>query len=160
MQSKDGARTGPRAWAFPAAAQALQKAGVTAKVLDGDLPPKGADVVGATLGVARFDWDASGATMLPGAWCDHLTSFGGYFYQISDQTPLTAFLKAGASGSGGAVEEPLNLAYKFPSAFVHLHRVRGLSLVEAVYRSLSSPYQYLVVGDPLSRPWTVKAHAP
>jgi hypothetical protein len=30
-----------------------------------------------------------------------------------------------------------------------------LSLVEAVYRSMSGPYQYLVVGDPLSQPWSV-----
>ena len=153
MASADRDRTGPRRWQFPAAAAQLTARGITAEIRPGNLPPSGAQVIGATIGVANFTWDSSGATMLPGAWCDHLTSFGGALQPNAGQTPLTAFLRAGAAGAGGAVAEPYNTPYKFPSAFIHLHRVRGLSLVEAVYRSLSCPYQYLVVGDPLSRPW-------
>ena len=95
--------------------------------------------------------------MQPGAWCDHLTSLGGALQPNGGQTPLTALLRAGAAGAGGTVAEPLNHPFKFPSAFVHVHRARGLSLVEAVHRSMSGPYQYLVVGDPLSRPWPAKA---
>ena len=109
--------------------------------------------MGAVIGAATFDWPASGATLLPGAWADHLTSCGGMLGPQASQTPCTAFLRAGAAGSGGAVHEPRNIPLKFPSAFVHLHRVRGLTLVEAVYRTMPAPFQYLVVGDPLSKPW-------
>ncbi len=155
MASTDEARTGPRRWAFAAAAARLRLLGVAAEVLDGALPPSGAQVTGATLGVADFDWAASGATIQGGAWCDHLTSFGGALQSDAGQTPLTAFLRAGAAGAGGTVAEPLNHPFKFPSAFVHVYRAQGLSLVEAVHRAMSGPYQYLVVGDPLSRPWGV-----
>ena len=157
MASSDEARTGPRRWAFPAAATILRSLGVQAEVRDGILPPRGAEVVGATIGIADFDWAANGAPMQPGAWCDHLTSFGGVLEAGAGQTPLTAFLRAGAAGAGGTVAEPLNYPFKFPSAFIHVHRARGLSLVEAVYRTTSCPYQYLVVGDPLSRPWPTAA---
>ncbi|MBA3938892.1 MAG: hypothetical protein H0X38_15700 [Planctomycetes bacterium] len=153
MASADEARTGPRRWAFAAAAARLRLLGVAAEVLEGNLPPAGAQVAGATLGVADFDWVASGATIQGGAWCDHLTSFGGALQAGAGQTPLTAFLRAGAAGAGGTVAEPLNHPFKFPSAFVHVYRAQGLSLVEAVHRAMAGPYQYLVVGDPLSRPW-------
>ena len=153
MASPDEARSGPRRWAFSAAAALLRELGIAAEARDGVLPPRDAQVIGATIGCADFDWSASGATILAGAWCDHLTSLGGALQPNGGQTPLTAFLRAGAAGAGGTVAEPLNHPFKFPSAFVHLHRARGLSLVEAVYRSMSGPYQYLVVGDPLSRPW-------
>jgi hypothetical protein len=155
MVSEDAARTGPRRWAFAAAARELKALGVDAQVTPGVLPPKDAVVIGATVGTATFDWSASGARMLPGAWCDHLTSTGGELQPGGGQTPLTAWLRAGAAGSGGAVHEPFNIPLKFPSAFVHLHRVRGLSLVEAVHRTMPMPFQYLAVGDPLSRPWSV-----
>ena len=160
MASADAARTGPRAWAFRAAATALQAAGVAAEIRDGVLPPAGAQVAGAMVGAADFSWDSSGATLLPGAWCDHLTSYGGALEPGAGQTPLTAWLRAGSAGSGGAVAEPFNIAQKFPSAFVHLHRVRGLSLVEAVHRTMSMPFQYLAVGDPLSRPWAEREPLP
>ena len=157
MASTDEARTGPRRWAFAAAANALRGLGVQAEVREGVLPPKDAHVVGAVIGIADFDWAASGATIQPGAWCDHLTSTGGALQAGAGQTPLTAFLRFGAAGAGGTVAEPLNYPFKFPSAFVHVHRARGLSLVEAVHRAMSCPYQYLVVGDPLSRPWPATA---
>ena len=156
MASDDRQRTAPRRWAFAAAAAALRDLGVAAEVRDGRLPPANAAVAGALIGAADIDWPASGARMLPGAWCDHLTSLGGALEAGAGQSPLTVFLRAGAAGAGGAVSEPGNVAQKFPSAFVHPHRVRGLSLVEAVHRSLPCPYQYLVVGDPLSRPWPAR----
>lgn len=156
MISGDQARTGPRRWAFAAAAKALTELGVAAEVREGVLPPREAQVIGATIGIADFDWPASGASILPGAWCDHLTSTGGALEAGAGQTPFTVFLRAGAAGSGGAVSEPLNHHEKFPSAFVHLHRVRGLTLVEAVHRSMACPYQYLAMGDPLSRPWPAR----
>jgi len=153
MVSTDIARTPPRSGYFAAAANALRELGVQAEVLEGVLPPKGSKVSGAVIGIADFNWESCGAEIQPGAWCDHLTSFGGALQPNGGQTPLTVFLKYGAAGSGGAVFEPLNLPMKFPSAFMHVHRARGLSLIEAVHRTMSCPYQYLVVGDPLSRPW-------
>lgn len=160
MASTDAARTGPRAWAFRAAATALRAAGVAAEIRDGVLPPRDAAVAGAMVGAADFSWEGSGATLLSGAWCDHLTSYGGALEPGAGQTPLTAWLRAGAAGAGGAVAEPFNIALKFPSAFLHLHRVRGLSLVEAVHRTMPMPFQYLAVGDPLSRPWAEREPLP
>lgn len=151
--SRDEARSATRRWAFAGAAETLCQLGVAAEVRVGAMPSADSPCIGVLMGVATFDWPASGATILPGAWCDHLTSFGGDLRETAGQTPLTAFLTAGAAGAGGTVSEPLNVAFKFPSAFVHVHRVRGLSLVEAVHRTIASPYQYLCVGDPLSRPW-------
>lgn len=153
MRSSDRVRTSPRTWAYPAAIRALVAAGVDAREAGGALPPAGAAAIGVMTGVADFDWSRSGARLLPGAWCDHLTSFAGALQPGAGQTPLSAWLHAGAAGSGGAVGEPWAFPSKFPSAFVHLHRVRGLSLVEAVHRTLPRPFQYLAVGDPLSRPW-------
>jgi len=157
MESDDVARTGPRQWAFASAARELTELGVEARIARGVLPPTDAAVIGALVGIATFDWASSGARILSGAWCDHLTSNGGELQPGAGQTPLTAWLRAGAAGSGGTVHEPYNIPMKFPSAFVHVHRVRGLSLVEAVHRTMSMPFQYLAVGDPLSRPWGGKA---
>ena len=36
---------------------------------------------------------------------------------------------------------------------MQLHYVRGCSLAEAFYQSVSGPYQLLIVGDPLCQPW-------
>lgn len=163
MRSSDRVRTSPRTWAYPAAIRALAAAGVDAREVAGGLPPAGSQAIGVLTGLADFDWQRSGAAILPGAWCDSLTSFAGALQPGAGQTPLSAWLRAGAAGSGGAVGEPWAFPTKFPSAFIHLHRVRGLSLVEAVHRTLPRPFQYLAVGDPLSRPWAaarVAAPAP
>jgi len=37
---------------------------------------------------------------------------------------------------------------------------RGWSLAESYYQSLSGPYQLLIIGDPLCRPWAKKAKPP
>lgn len=153
MVSGDKDRTGPRRWAFSAAARVLNDLGVAAEISDGTLPPADATVIGAAIGAATFAWDDSGATIVPGAWTDHLTSNGGRVYDRGGQTPLTHLLRHGAAGASGTVIEPFAIQAKFPDAWLHVHRVRGLSLVEAVWRSVAAPYQLLVVGDPLSRPW-------
>jgi hypothetical protein len=104
-------------------------------------------------GTADFDWPRSGSTILPGAICENLTSFGGIFTPSAGQTPLSEFLRAGAAGSSGTVIEPYALQAKFPHASIQLHYARGATLAEAFYQSVHSPYQLLVVGDPLCRPW-------
>jgi len=68
---------------------------------------------------------------------------------------LSEFLRHGAAGACGTVREPFNMQAKFPLPSVQLHYVRGCSLAEALYQSISGPYQLLIVGEPLCRPWAV-----
>ncbi|HKD35663.1 MAG TPA: hypothetical protein VKB78_02655, partial [Pirellulales bacterium] len=66
---------------------------------------------------------------------------------------LTEYLRGGAAGSSGAVVEPYANPNKFPTAEIQVHYGRGCSLAEAYYQSVWGPYQLLIVGDPLCRPW-------
>ncbi|HJN15146.1 MAG TPA: hypothetical protein QGH10_06645, partial [Armatimonadota bacterium] len=152
MVSKDRARTGPRQWAFEAAAKALGELGVQAEVIDGVLPDSKLDVVGAMIGIAKFSWEESGSTILPGAFCDHLTSFGGVMTG-TNQTLLSELMRHGAAGACGTVKEPYNTPTKFPTPFMHVFYASGCSLGEAFYQSVKAPYQQLLVGDPLCQPW-------
>ena len=146
-------RSTTREWAFAPLVDALRKLGVTALIEDGVLPVGKRDVAGAVIGIADFNWADSKSTILPGAICEHLTSCGGMMGERDGQTPCTAFIRAGAAGSSGAVTEPYALQAKFPSPFIQWHYARGATLAEAFYQSLEGPYQLLVIGDPLCRPW-------
>jgi len=146
-------RTTTRSSAFPAAVKALAGLGVQAEIVNGTLPVRKRDVAGLMTGTPTFDWNSSGSTILPGAICENLTSFGGIFTPSAGQTPLSEFLRAGAAGSSGTVTEPFSLQAKFPHAAIHVHYARGASLAEAFYQSVHAPYQLLVVGDPLCQPW-------
>jgi len=152
MASNDVARTGPRQWAFPPARAALARLGVRAEVLQGMLPPKKDDVAGAVVGTASFSWPSCGSRIIPGAFCDHLTSLAGVM-RGGGQTLLSEWLRHGAAGSSGTVTEPYNIAAKFPSAFLHVFYAHGCTLAEAFYQSVAGPYQQLLVGDPLCAPW-------
>lgn len=146
-------RSKTREWGFEPAAAELRKLGVSAVVEDGILPQKRADVAGGVIGIADFDWAASGSTVLPGAIIEHLTSLGGMINKGAGQTPCTDFIRAGAAGSSGAVTEPYALQEKFPTPFIHVQYAKGFTLAESFYQSLSGPYQLLIIGDPLCRPW-------
>lgn len=152
MTSTDWARTGPRQWAFKSAVEQLGRLGVKGEVLDGVLPPQKADVAGAMVGIASFKWADSGSTILPGAFCDHLTSCAGIMTG-GGQTVLSEWLRNGAAGSAGTVTEPYNTPVKFPTPFVHVYYASGCSLAEAFYQSVRAPYQQILVGDPLCQPW-------
>jgi hypothetical protein len=154
----DDIRSKVRHKLFPAAVEELKKLGVAAEILEGTVPVEKADVQGTVMGAATFDWNASGSTILPGAICEHFTSFGGVMTDKADQTPLSEFLRYGAAGSCGTVTEPLALPEKFPSPMIQTHYARGCTLVEAFYQSVSGPYQLLIVGDPLCRPWAEIPH--
>lgn len=138
---------------FPTAVAELRKLGVAAEELEGTLPKNKNDVQGVVVGAATFDWKSSGSVILPGAFCEHFTSFGGAMNAGAPQTPLTEFLRNGAAGATGTVCEPYAIAQKFPSPMVQVHYARGCTLVEALYQSVHCPYQLLLVGDPLCRPW-------
>ena len=90
----------------------------------------------------------------PGAVGDSLTSSAGVLPLANGQTPVTAWLQAGATASYGTVEEPCNLTEKFPSPRVLVTRYqRGDTLIEAYWKSVQMPGQGLFVGEPLARPW-------
>jgi len=138
---------------FAAAVEKLKDLGAKATILDGVVPEGKNDVQGAMVGAADFDWKASKSTILPGAICEHFTSFGGDLHSGSYQTPLSVWLRYGAAASSGTVTEPYAVAYKFPWPMMQVHYARGCTVAESFYQSISSPYQLLIVGDPLCRPW-------
>lgn len=91
---------------------------------------------------------------LPGAIADHLTSWGGYLPDALGQMPSTGWLRAGATGSYGTVDEPCAFTEKFPQATVAVQRYqRGETLIEAYWKSVRMPGQGLFLGEPLARPW-------
>ena len=151
--TNDDVRTKTRSPAFPPIVRALEALGVKAEVVSGVLPAAKRDVAGLMTGAADFDWQASKSTIVPGAICENLTSFGGIFTPSAGQTPLSVFIRAGAAGSSGTVVEPYALQAKFPHPALQVHYARGATLAEAFYQSVQAPYQLLVVGDPLCRPW-------
>jgi len=94
---------------------------------------------------------------LPGAVADHLTSAGGIM-SGSDQMNIMEWLKAGATASYGAVTEPCNFPAKFSNPGVLMYYyLRGSSLIEAYWKSVSEPGQGIFVGEPLAKPF---AYAP
>ncbi len=149
--------TAVRSWTrrpgFPMAVEQLKKLGVKATIMPGDIPVKRPDVQGLLCGVADFNWEKSGSTIRPGAICENLTSYGGIFDPTASQTPLSVFLRNGAAGTSGTVIEPFSIQNKFPHAMIQVHYARGCTLAEAFYQAVYAPYQLIVVGDPLCRPW-------
>ena len=109
-------------------------------------------IIGLTTGTQGFKWKTSNSKLLPGAIAESLTSYGGYF-DTGNQTKLTEFLRHGAAGSSGAVAEPYNFPEKFPLPLMHYYYAMGCSLAEAWYQAVASPYQTILVGDPLTRPF-------
>lgn len=163
LLANDDVRANTREPLFADAVQQLRESGFAARVLekgkdgeDGILPRGHDDVLGLVAGIAGFDWDKSGSTLVPGALAEHLTSFGAHF-GTSGQTKCVRFLEAGAAGTCGTVAEPYAVQPKFPVPHMHLHYLRGASMVEAMYLSIQGPYQTLVLGDPLARPFASMA---
>ncbi len=89
----------------------------------------------------------------PGAVADHLTSAGGIL-SGSKQMSIIEWLKAGATGSYGAVIEPCNFVEKFPHPGIMMHYyLRGNSLIEAYWKSVAWPGQGIFIGEPLAKPF-------
>lgn len=153
MHTSDPNRSGPRDGGFPAAVSAIQSLGGLAEVINATLPNNRQDCLGIMTGIATFDIPAANLTILPGAFCDHLTSYAATF-DTASQTKVSAWITGGASGSWGEVEEPCNYPQKFPNPRLHVYYYQGLSLGEAAFRSIAAtPFQGLLYGDPLTRPF-------
>ena len=146
-------RSTTREWGFDAAVENLKALGVQAVVESGVMPENKSDVAGTLIGSAGFSWPASRSRILPGAICEHLTSYGGAMTDSGGQTTLAEFIRYGAAGSSGTVSEPFAIQAKFPTPFIHSFYAQGCMLGEAFYQSLSGPYQLLIVGDALCKPW-------
>ncbi len=147
-------RSTTRAWGFLGATAELQNMGFKAELIRSAMPKGKTDVLGLQTGTPRFRWAESRSEFVPGAIADNLTSFGGVMTSNSGQTRLTEFLRHGAAGSCGTVIEPYTIPEKFPLPHLYVHYARGASLAEAFYMSVAGPYQLLVVGDPLARPFS------
>ncbi len=138
---------------FPAVIAALDKLGVRGQTISTSMPQGASDVAGLLSGAEDFSWAATRSTIVPGAICDNLTSFGGIMVENSSQTPLTEFLRYGAAGSAGTVIEPYLIANKFASANIFVYYASGCTLAESYYQAVWAPTQLLIVGDALCRPW-------
>jgi uncharacterized protein (TIGR03790 family) len=115
----------------------------------GDLPA----VMGYFTGALRVA-ELKRIRFLPGAIADHLTSSGGLIVGPNAQMPASDWLAQGATASYGTVSEPCNHPEKFPNIVVLMkHYLRGDSIIEAYWKSVSMPGQGLFIGEPLARPF-------
>ncbi|MBI5866664.1 MAG: hypothetical protein HZB38_19535 [Planctomycetes bacterium] len=152
-QTTDSARSGPRQASFDAAVNAIIALGGQAEHQMAILPIGRHDCLGIMTGWADPGILAANMTILPGAFCDHLTSYAATF-DVASQEKVSAWIAKGASGSWGTVEEPCNYPGKFPHARLHVYYYQGLTLGEACFRSVAfAPIQGLLYGDPLTRPF-------
>lgn len=164
MNTTDSARN-VRAPQFPAAMNSIIANGGLAQTISDVLPDGHTDGLGVMTGWADPAVDTDNAyAILPGSFGDHLTSWAATF-DIGQQTKLSAWIRKGAAGSSGEVEEPCNYTGKFITANFHAIYFQGLSLGEAWLRSSAYvPFQGLLVGDPMCRPFarfpTVVGNAP
>lgn len=111
------------------------------------------DVMGYQTGLAVLN-DLETLRFRPGAYADHLTSFGGAIFDERRQTPVTALIRAGATASFGTVREPCNLPEKFPDPTRLLaNYLHGDSILEAYWKSVDMMTEGLLIGEPLARPF-------
>lgn len=150
LKTSDNARSS-RAVAFPAIAEKLRPFWQV-HYLEQDYIAGHDDVMFYFTGMKTVP-NIANNRYLPGAVADHLTSTGGVM-SGSDQMNIMEWLKAGATGSYGAVVEPCNFPAKFPNPGVLMyHYLRGSSLIEAYWKSVAQPGQGIFVGEPLAKPF-------
>ena len=147
-----GVRNATRKSQIKPVVKTLKAMGKKAVTLKSDLPEDAPDVCGLLTGTSKFDFASSGSKIVPGAICEHLTSYGGRL-SVPTQTKLSELIRYGAAGSSGTVTEPHAVAAKFPHAMIHVHYARGCSLAESFYQSVAGPFQLLIVGDALCQPY-------
>jgi len=147
-------RTKTRLWQYHNAKSRLDDKNIPVEMISSVTKPP-SRILGIMAGTANLNTKRYASGLVPGAFADHLTSFAANF-DTSDQTKLTQWLDAGAAASLGTVTEPYTIWTKFPEAAFFERYLRGNTLLEAMMQSLASPYQSLLVGDPLCRPWAAE----
>jgi uncharacterized protein (TIGR03790 family) len=143
-------RSASRAWQFKPTILELSRLNVDARLVK-RVPDGTRDIMGILMGAAEVDTKKVGA-FLPGAFAEHLTSFGAFF-ENKAQTKCTEWLSAGAVGTAGTITEPYSGWPKFPHARLFVHYASGCTLIESFYQSVRCPLQTLPIGDPLCQPW-------
>ena len=130
----------------------LESQGRSGEILHAAMPNRSGRCAGLMLGTATMDLPSTRWTFVPGAIADNLTSTSAAFGGDS-QTKITELLHAGAAMTCGPVWEPYSIPFKFPAPMMYGYYATGVTSIEAFYLSISSPYQLLIVGDPLCQPY-------
>lgn len=149
---------------FAAAVSSITGAGGLAQILNGIVPDLQSDCLGVMTGWPDPNVEGAIFTLLPGSYCDDLTSYAATF-DIADQTKMSSWIRKGAAGVSGTVEEPCNYTGKFAAPNFQAVYFKGMTLGEAYLRSMAFfPFQSMFQGDPVTRPFatipTVSANAP
>ena len=155
MKTSDAARSSVRDPYFAQVITDLAGLGGQAvqPVPDAVFPTGAMDCLGILTAWPNPDIASADIALIPGAYCDHVTSFGAAFDQAA-QTKISAWIAKGASASHGTVEEPCPAGGKFVHPRIFVYYFQGLTIGESIYRSLGYlPFQSLVYGDPLTRPF-------
>jgi uncharacterized protein (TIGR03790 family) len=148
--STEDVRSKCRAWQFETAKNILESQNIRAEIVEA-FPANKRAILGVMAGSAMVNVKQMGR-LVPGAYADHLTSYGAAF-QIGQQTKITEWIRNGAASSSGTVEEPMAIWRKFPTAFMFAHYTAGATVMESLYQSVSCPLELLMLGDPLTSPW-------
>ena len=127
----------------------LKQRGIEA-VVTTNFPAGAENVMGLMMGAETVD-PSTIKSFAPGAMAEHLTSWSAEFQR--PQTKTTDWIKAGATGSAGAVVEPYSNPNKFPSARFYLYYASGCTMLESFYQSIACPLQSLLIGDPFAKPY-------
>jgi hypothetical protein len=139
---------------YTTAVNAILASGGTAEMISAILPAGRTNCLGIMTGAEAPNIAGETMTILPGAFCDHLTSWAATF-DNPNQVKMSEWIRKGASATSGTVEEPCAYPGKFPHSTMHVNYRKGLSLGEAHLRSLAYlPLQQLLMGDPMTRPFT------
>jgi hypothetical protein len=145
----DDVRSKCRQWQYAPAVDELKQRGIEATIIT-NFPAGAQNVMGVLTGAETVDPNTIGS-FVPGAMAEHITSWSAEFQK--PQTKTTEWLKAGATGSAGAVVEPYSNPNKFPSARFYVHYAWGCTMLESFYQSIACPLQSLLLGDPLAKPY-------
>lgn len=143
-------RTQTRMVQMEIAKEWIRHLGMKAETVFETAKGKSGNCAGLMLGTGKFSLKNRKFEFVPGAIADNLTSHGGN-YTTDSQTKLTDFLHAGAAMSSGTVVEPYSLQPKFPLPMMYGYYASGVTAMEAFYLSVASPFQLLIVGDPLAQ---------
>ncbi|KAA1257817.1 hypothetical protein LF1_03070 [Rubripirellula obstinata] len=145
-------RTKTRFTGIPNALLWLGHLGKQGRITRGALPTREGDCVGLMLGTPNMKLAGRRFNLVPGSIADNLTSHGGN-YRTDSQTKMTELLHCGAAMTSGSVAEPFALQQKFPLPVMYGFYAGGSSAIESFYLSIASPYQTLIVGDPMTAPF-------